>query len=467
MPPVLRVHNGTGANPPSASGAGPGDGTTSGSALTGTNASYSGSVVTLDGSPDLTNVVTTGDHVLYLGTSTGRRFFTITGKDNTAKTVTVSETITGTTTGRSWAIGGKLATIGNANAAVLYASGGDVKPGWTVQFDSGHAETFSGRWDVYGAGDTTGGPVVWRGELNAATRPVITMSGASSDIIPRGAASQFKDFNITGASSAGNCFIHVVDNVDFERLVISGFSGVLWDYSGSLGVRLCRIANCRTTGGSSAIRATQNAIIAYNHIRNTTGVAIDGISSNLTGLLVIGNIVEGAGADGIRLQQTRNDQFASVVVAHNTVHGSTGDGIEYSGDSGGMGGLSIVNNILSSNGGFGVNFASLTAAKVLAYGPLLKGNATHSNTSGACNLSGVLEDGIDGTNPTYTNSGSADFSIGTNLKALGYPTGGVGPSATTTTYTDPGAAQRQEPSGGSAGARLVGPSALVTPGGIV
>ena len=70
---VFDVANG--ANAPSASGAGPA------TALTGTSASTdaAGTVVTLDGSPDLSGVATNGSHVIYLNdtTSGNRRWSSI------------------------------------------------------------------------------------------------------------------------------------------------------------------------------------------------------------------------------------------------------------------------------------------------------------------------------------------------------------------------------------------------------
>src|SRR5688500_18477061 len=87
-----------------ASGAGPA------TALTGTAASYSGSGFTLDGSPDLSGVVA-GTAILYVATSTGRKFFDITSVDDGANTVTVVTAPAGTATGLTWAIGGKRATF--------------------------------------------------------------------------------------------------------------------------------------------------------------------------------------------------------------------------------------------------------------------------------------------------------------------------------------------------------------------
>lgn len=120
MSVTIQVNALTGAD---ASGAGP---TT---AITGSNASYSGTTVTLDGSPSLGSVLDDGTHVLYLQTSTGRRFFTITGVNDGADTVTVSESIAGTASGLSWAIGGKCSSINTYLQA-------DVKEGWIIELGS-------------------------------------------------------------------------------------------------------------------------------------------------------------------------------------------------------------------------------------------------------------------------------------------------------------------------------------------
>src|SRR5688500_14311591 len=101
---ITILFNSVSGSDTAASGAGPA------TAITGSNASYSGSVFTLDGSPDLSGVVV-ADSILYVDTSTGRKFFDITSIDNTAKTVTVVSAPAGTATGLTWAIGGQRATF--------------------------------------------------------------------------------------------------------------------------------------------------------------------------------------------------------------------------------------------------------------------------------------------------------------------------------------------------------------------
>jgi hypothetical protein len=111
----------TGANTEFSSGAGPGDGVTSGSALTGTNANttINGTRVNLDGSPDLTNVNTDGSHVIWLDTAMltvanstpNRTFSQINGKGNSGTStayVDVEDAYFNNLLNKKWSIGGKL-----------------------------------------------------------------------------------------------------------------------------------------------------------------------------------------------------------------------------------------------------------------------------------------------------------------------------------------------------------------------
>ncbi len=83
----------------------------------GTNASYSGSVVTLDGSPDLSSVVV-DDTIRLVGETAGVGYtgeiFEITAVDDGADTVTVTPAPAGPATGITWRIGGAFATLQEA-----------------------------------------------------------------------------------------------------------------------------------------------------------------------------------------------------------------------------------------------------------------------------------------------------------------------------------------------------------------
>lgn len=436
--PVILV-NATGGSDTAASGAGPA------TALTGSNASFAAAVVTLDGSPDLSGVAVDGSHALYLLTSTGVRFFKITAKDDGADTVTVTPNPAGTATGLTWAIGGKRASIGSASSVLLFDNGGaagDMGAGWVVEMESGHTESLSARIDYRGPGDTTDGPKILRGPAGAATRPVIT---TTNDFVQRDDYWRFVDFDLTG-SGATDAFVQVGSVTRLEGLLISGFSGVLIQRSGATGVQGCQVLGCHLSGGSVGIRADQNAHVVGCRIegQSSHGIATTSGGAALAGLTIASNLIYGCGGDGVHVEQTRTDSFASVVIDGNTIDDCTGDGIEYSGDNDGINGLAVLNNLLTNNGGYGLNFASLTAAKVLARNAVIKGNTTFGNTSGACNLSGVLEGGTT-TDPDYVNAGAGDYTPQeATLEGTAFPT----EFDAVTNYGGPGAVQPQGAGGG-------------------
>jgi hypothetical protein len=388
--------NATGGSDSAASGAGP---TT---ALAGTAASFSGAVVTLDGSPDLSGVATDGSHVLYLVTSTGSRFFKITAADNGADTVTVTPNPAGTASGLTWAIGGKRASLTSTSSQFLINNGaslGDAKAGWTIRFESGHTETASARVNCYATGDTTDGPVVIEGA--SGTRPIITLSAA--DWVVRTGYQAYKNFNLAGTGGAGDAFVDVSTDVTvYHGLQISGFSGVLFGASGGAGLLNGRITGCELVGGSVAVKI-EKCTVAGNKIYDQTSHGIEGPSGSIVSN-ILWNLIYNVSGDGIKITQDRVDGFANCVIANNTIEDATGDGIEYTGDGKGAGKLIIFNNLITNCGGYGINFVSLTAAKMLAYGSFVSHNNTYNNTSGASNLSGVLENDA-GTNPSYTGGG--------------------------------------------------------------
>lgn len=456
--PVILVDSATGSDS-QASGAGPA------TALFGTgdaSTDGAGTTVTLTAGTDLTNVLTDGSHVIYLADATAgaRNFGKITGKAGSGgatPTVTVANAFGLSLSGKSWAIGGRRASLfSDSNSYKLVENNGgngDLLPGWIVELQSGHTETRSSDINLRRAGDTTDGQIVVRGA--SGTMPVVTLSGAGTELIFRNNYWCLKDFHLAGSGGATNAMVDASvpgGGIRIEGLKISGFSGTLIDGTASGGIRIMNVIGCELDGGATGVRVTQNARVIGNYLHGQTSNAIESPSSALTGLTIASNLIVGAGGDGIKLTQTRTDQFSGVAIIHNTIDDCTGDGIDYTGDNDGLHSLTIYNNILSNNGGYGINFASLTAAKVLARGPFISNNNTYNNTSGASNLSGVLQNDP-GLDPTFTNAAGEDYSIGTNLKAQGYPEVAF-PGSATTSYVDIGAAQREEPAGGG-GSRAV------------
>lgn len=149
----VKFDSGTGSDT-QASGCGPA------TAIFGTAASFSGTPSTVTGLGD-TSTVTVGD-LLFLLTTTGRMFSRITAK--AAGQVTVEDTFGGTSTGRTWAIGGKRATLEDANSRTLFGSVG-AKAGWVIETESD--QTLNTALVFGAAGSLADGFIVLRGMAGA------------------------------------------------------------------------------------------------------------------------------------------------------------------------------------------------------------------------------------------------------------------------------------------------------------
>lgn len=136
--------------------------------------------------------------------------------------------------------------------------------------------------------------------------------------------------------------------------------------------------------------------------------------------------------------------FYHLTVSGNVIYNGASHGISVSSSSGALFGARIFNNIIANNAGYGISFPSGTTYNDRNV-TFCDYNCYYSNTSGALQNKTAGANDLT-TNPTFTNTGSLDFSVGTNMKAEGYP--GLITKTGTTSYVDIGAAQRQETGGG-------------------
>lgn len=462
--PVIKVDSATGSDT-AASGAGPA------TALTGSAgvSSASGLSVILDGSPDLSGVSILGDHVLYFADATAgnRNFGKITATANSGTptaAVTVSDAF-GIALTKAWAIGGKRASIGGTNSSKLLdnnGASGDWMPGWVVELQSGHTESIAATISLRRAGDTTSGPLILRGVAGAAVLPKITATAAINIITMRSLYQIVRDMELTaGAASMTSGVNDTVGNATIDGIKLSRTSTNTFT-NGFTSSGNFRVMNSEIQRCSVGILAGDTNTLLSNYIHDCTSHGIS-LGGNSLGQIVVGNIITLCGGDGINWAFTGSNNRSGLIM-FNTIDSCTSDGIEISGAVGdGYGNVRICNNILSNNGAYGLNFSngSVTDAYLAALSPLILGNQTYLNTSGAYKSAtggyaynaAPWVSGDNNLNPTYTNAGLGDYSIGTNLKAKGYPLGGtlyVGKYSTTYSYVDPGAVQRQE-AGGSAG----------------
>lgn len=448
--PTILIHSGSGSDV-AASGAGP---TT---ALTGSAATTdgTGTVVTLDGSPDLSGVATDGSAVIKLfdTTASARNFGKITAVNNTLKTVTVANAFrTNILAGESidWAIGGKLASINNTNNRKLFdnASGdGDLKPGWIVEFQSGHTETLTTTLNLRGDGNTTDGYIQMRGAA-LGTRPVLTFSNDGNGFIPRGRGWRFNFFEVRNSAAtktASVAFLPVTTDLIWEDIKIAHSTDKFWRAFDSLGgsqrLLYCEVGHCANIGINVVLARQAEYRACWVHDCTSHGISFD---ANAHYGLTIGDcLITDNGSRGIHWDNSGPDDFRGTTIRNNTIDGNTSDGIRVANNDASLIGLVIENNILSNNGGYGLNFSavSITATLLNFYGTQVRNNNTFGNTSGAYFPTGFGSDDP-GLDPQFTSAGSNDYSIGSNLANKGYPLTELGTASTTLSFVDIGAAQR-------------------------
>lgn len=380
--------------------------------------------------------------------------------------VIVSSVATGLSS-KNWGIGGKRATL--AGSSNLHASGGTLAPGWTVEFSSGFLETFASTLSIFSSGNDTDGPVTWRGE-SGGIRPIITFSNNGNGFLLSSSQGQtkikFLELRNTNATKTSGIALHLqngqvdVDDVKIDHA--TNYPNICIAYSVDQPITLRNCSLRAKNEGVLAGPAGQNRKLmilgCYIHDCGSHGINFQN-QQYLAQQIVEDCVITNNGGNGILINQVQTIGWGGYTIKGNTIDGNTGDGIEVNsgGSKIGFNNDIIVNNSLSNNGGYGLNFNSFTAADITALMMMLYSNNTYNNTSGASNPSGILvnDPGLD---PQYTNPAGEDWTIGINLKERGYPDNNIGEAAegdgsgsNTRSYVDIGAAQRQEPAGGAGG----------------
>ena len=199
-----------------------------------------------------------------------------------------------------------------------------------------------------------------------------------------------------------------------------------------------------STNGDAIVLADDRNRVFGNYCHDSAvGVSI---TTSPVGTMIAFNIVD---ACTTALEIPANSTSVSII--GNTLYGAAtpaGTGIDLLATT--STNLLVMNNTIS---GFttGVNSAAVVGSNFYDY------NNFFNNTTDRVNVTaGPNDTALD---PGFTDAPNGNFAIGANLKAKGFP--GAFPGGLTTGYLDIGAAQRQEPAGGSGGGlRIVAPGGL-------
>lgn len=400
--PTVIFNNSTGSDT-AASGAGPG------TAITNTDASFSGSVVTVP-SADLSGVATDGSHVLWLLTSTGRQFFEITAKADSGlvtANVTVANAPAGTSTGRTYAIGGKRATLNNTNSRMIFSN---AKAGWTIDIEeTGSPYTLTSVITLGVSGNTTDGPVTIKS--SSTTRPLITTSTNSTRLFNGFGNGRWRWQHLAFSNTAGTRDLGLTattaDTVGWEiyDCTFDGFSvaidGDFVTFFTFIGLHVvgCEIKNCT----SHAIHNGGSAVVSgcYIHDNAGSGFHTSGVSGNRTSA-IIGCVFD---SNDYGFRDTSTNSGRVVTIANSVFYNQTTTGIATANTSGNAA-YSITNCVFVSN------TTAISSAANTGFCPSIvacafQGNGT--DISGFTWYSQLAQVSISG-NP-FTNAASGDFSL--------------------------------------------------------
>jgi hypothetical protein len=253
--PTLQI-NSAGSDT-AASGAGPA------TAVTGTLAATHGNTtVNITDAVALGGVAVDGSAVLWISSSSGRQFSKITAISGTsgAWVVTVAVAYANTESGKTWAIGGKRATM--AGSTALFNA--DWAGGWIVDVQTG--ETISTQIRFVGITPTTTTPaplVTSTAYTTWGTQPLLqtaTNSLAMFDVGTNGISFENLQFKSTAGTPATAFQAKSTSgqNQTYRNLIFDGFLMALdganqafWAFS-NIVVDHCEFKNCTGTGASSA-----------------------------------------------------------------------------------------------------------------------------------------------------------------------------------------------------------------------
>jgi hypothetical protein len=397
-------------------------GSSAGANVYGTGASTTASSAVVTGID--TTGVQQGD-LLWVQSSSGRQFSVILSVDSSSQ-VTCDDTFANTESSRTWAIGGKRATLAGSSRLFDDGSSGDGKAGHILELEDGHTESISSSLNLRVAGSTTEMFTI-RGASGSTTKPKITVTANTScfNLI----ASYNRIENIEIQNTFGNKTyahgiyanytsprnIQIVDvKMDDATNYLQFGVYILGSASGDIHISNCSIGNCGNTG--IYLRSCSgNQTVTGSRVFNCTNAGILQII-NASSCLVSNSVFYGNG-NAVSITDGKFHSQGSIY------YNNTGDGVSYSGNDP----FTLTNNVFVSNGAYGVDAGASPSESMF----FIDRNAFYGN--GTADFNGSLSqhtNSITLTADPFVDAANGDFNLnatnggGGTLRSTNYTLGG-------------------------------------------
>lgn len=311
--------------------------------LIGSAATVAGAVVTLDGSPDLSALITSGATQSAINiasaSNSNQTIFWITAFDNVLKTVTVTPSPTGVVSS-AWNIGGRfyLGPTGAPQNARIEAA---LRAGDVAIFNDSPFPQAAVIWTFRNVGTSAAGFATIKGK--AGTLPVLTTTSNNAVVTP-GSICWVENLQLVGQGSTA-CITMASNAGVLYNAVVRANGGSAVNATAGAGMRIIR-CDLSSVSGAGITQSGSQAIIIGNYIHDCGG---DGITLSANGQIaaVLQNVITKCAGRGINLSGAPTTSAFVEFIANNTITNCGNSGLEVAdADSP----LSLFNNILADNG---------------------------------------------------------------------------------------------------------------------
>lgn len=418
-------------------------------AIFGSNAVTTNGSATIDLSadnPDLSNVPTDTTAVIFVNTSSGRKFFKIVDKDNTAKTVTVYSALPPQVTGTfSWAIGGKRSTFDLSRGAFADMYAPLVIETETDQSYVGWIGTANG--------------IHIRGSDPVNRRTIVHKKNEDAF---SGANAIFSDLKFINTAITKTTCHAVYSHQPYFRNCIFGdpdpakrLLGAVGPYNNGAVFEDCLFDYCLEGAVDAILNGTSTLVMRNCVIRNglkygikiSLGNSVYVYGIHLENCIFYNNALSGVYINKYTIETTQT-AWNSFTINGCVFYQNGQHGIKIEPPPSGywtfIKGYEVTNCIFAQNGSYGIDLGGIP--NIEANKLLVNHNCYWQNVSGAVNNFPLGPDDLF-VDPQFADPANLDFRIGPNLKAKGWPKFDrpMGAAQTNTyTFVDIGAAQREE-----------------------